>query len=259
MVSRTQLQPMTARGWHRWRKGFINVFRAESGKWWETRHWWVQTLIWMVILNGLLAIVVWGGESEDIVAAGVEIFMPVSQVFGAIGISIMMQGIIVGEKQLGTAAWVLSKPVSRSAFVLAKAVATLVAALVIIVLIQAAVAFLQISAASGSLLPLVPFLAGVGMVALQMLFYLTLTLMLGTFFSTRGPVIGIAIAMIIIQAIQGLLPPWLLAILPNAMVAIAPLVVMGDPAPSVAAIIAVPIWSLVFTAVAVWRFQREEF
>ena len=30
------------------------------------------------------------------------------------------QGAIIGEKQLGTAAWVLSKPASRRAFVLAK-------------------------------------------------------------------------------------------------------------------------------------------
>jgi ABC-2 type transport system permease protein len=97
------------------------------------------------------------------------------------------------------------------------------------------------------------------MAALHLLFYLTLTLMLGTFFNSREPVIAIAIALIIAQMIQGLLPPVLVVILPYAMVYTATSVMVGEPAPSVAAIIAAPIWALLFTIIAVWRFRREEF
>jgi ABC-2 type transport system permease protein len=256
MNGETRLQPATG---HRWRRGFAAVYRAESSKWWGTRRWWVQTLIWMAILNGLLAIVAWGGESEDVIAASNEFFTPFLQVLGAIGISITTQGVIIREKQLGTAQWVLSKPIPRSAFVLAKALATLVAALVIIVLFQSVLAFLQIWVASDGQLSVAAFWATVGMAALHLLFYLTLTLMLGTFFNSREPVIAIAIALIIAQMIQGLLPAVLGVILPYAMVSTATSVMAGEPAPSVAAIIAAPIWALLFTIIAVWRFRREEF
>ena len=44
----------------------------------------------------------------------------------AIGIIVVMQDAIIEEIQLGTAAWVLSKPVSRQAFLSAKLVASVV-------------------------------------------------------------------------------------------------------------------------------------
>jgi ABC-2 type transport system permease protein len=37
-----------------------------------------------------------------------------------IDVVIVVQGAIVGERELGTAAWIMSKPASRNAFVLAK-------------------------------------------------------------------------------------------------------------------------------------------
>ena len=53
-----------------------------------------------------------------------------------------------------------------------------------------------------------------GLFSLYLLFYLALTLMLGTFFSARGPVLGIAIGVAIasMRGIGGLLSdyaPWL--------------------------------------------------
>ncbi len=43
--------------------------------------------------------------------------------FPAVAVVIIMQGVLVGEKRDGTAAWVMSKPISRPAFILSKVLA----------------------------------------------------------------------------------------------------------------------------------------
>jgi ABC-type transport system involved in multi-copper enzyme maturation permease subunit len=95
-----------------------------------------------------------------------------------------------------------------------------------------------------------------------MLFYLTLTLMLGTFFSSRGPVAGIGIALIMAGLmLKGLLPmpvlmvtPWLLADLSSGLA-------LGESLPAVwpVPIVATAVWIVVMMVVALWRFGREEF
>ena len=61
---------------------------------------------------------------------------------GAIGVSILMQTAVVGEKRSGTAAWVLSKPVSRVAFIIAKLIANSTGIVVTLVLAQGLIAYL---------------------------------------------------------------------------------------------------------------------
>lgn len=43
-----------------WRMGLSNLMRKESGETWKTRHWWVQLLIWLVIIDGLLLFILFG-------------------------------------------------------------------------------------------------------------------------------------------------------------------------------------------------------
>jgi hypothetical protein len=38
----------------RWTAGFGTVCARESGLWWNTRRWWIQTLVWTSLLVGLL-------------------------------------------------------------------------------------------------------------------------------------------------------------------------------------------------------------
>ena len=53
MASTTVLQPVKERGW---RRGFANLLRKENGEWWRTRRWWLQSLLWLLIINGILAV-----------------------------------------------------------------------------------------------------------------------------------------------------------------------------------------------------------
>ena len=42
------------------------------------------------------------------------------------------------------------------------------------------------------MLPLVPFLAGTGVILLVLVFYVSLVILLGVLFESRGPVLGIS-------------------------------------------------------------------
>ncbi len=254
-----------------WRQGFANLLHKENGEWWHTRRWWTQSLLWLLIINGILAIGLWVVpvmDPEEVldVTEKTGTFLQLMTFFPMFAVIIITQGAIIGEKQSGTAAWVLSAPVSRSAFVLAKLVANGLGFLVTIILIQGLVAYVQLSLSEGTLLPLLPFLGSLGLLSLYLFFYLTLTLMLGTFFDTRGPVLGIAIAVAIGsmlgigQLFAGFLPQ-LVLILPEAIPAIITAVNQGETLPDVwpLPIIVMSFYSVLFIALAIWRFNREEF
>jgi ABC-2 type transport system permease protein len=77
------------------------------------------------------------------------------------------QGAIVREKQLGTAAWVLSKPVSGSAFVLAKFVFYTLAFVSLAVLLPSAIFYGESLFLAGHVPELVGFLSAVGIMVVH--------------------------------------------------------------------------------------------
>jgi ABC-2 type transport system permease protein len=244
--------------------GFGNMFRKELGQWWGTRTWWVQILIWVLILNGITTITALTETMppQEMPAIVVGTFIGVG--IGAIGLGtvITVQGAIVGEKQLGTAAWVLSKPASRSAFILAKMVAYAIGYWITAMIIPAVIFIIV----TGQLVPvplaLPSFLAGLALMALGQLFYRSLTLMLGTFFSSRGPIAGIGITFIMTGLLlKSLIPLPIQIVTPWPLPDVASGLALGTELPSVwpVPIIATIIWIVVMTAMALWRFGREEF
>jgi ABC-2 type transport system permease protein len=268
MASASVLQPVKERGW---RRGFANLLRKENGEWWHTRRWWVQSLLWLLIVNGILAVGLWVVPVMDPAGAGdtmenLGIFVQLMAWFPMFAVIVITQGAIIGEKQSGTAAWIMSAPVSRSAFILAKLVANAIGFFVTIILVQGLVAYVQLSLSDGSPLPLAPYLVLLALLSLYLLFYLALTLMLGAFFDSRGPVLGIAVAVAIGSMIgignlfAGFLP-WIVMLLPEAIPGILTLLVQGEPLPDVwpIPIILMSVYSLLFVALAIWRFNREEF
>ena len=140
-----------------WSRGLDNLLGVELGRWFRTKKWWTQILIWAAIINVILALVVISEDSGG-AAELVMLFNVFVGVFATFGVCILMQGVIVGEKQSGTAAWVLSKPISRPAFLLAKLIANAVGVAVTIVLVQGLIAYLLIYVGSSTMLPLLGFL-----------------------------------------------------------------------------------------------------
>jgi len=198
-----ELRPVTAKGW---KIGFNNVLSRELERVWNPRSFAIQTLAWLVILNFILALFIEIETSNGPATDSVTIFMLLCGVLAPMGAAIVSSGSIIGERKSGTAAWVLSKPTSRTAFIIAKFLAIASAFLVSAVIIQAVVAYAQLSLATRTFIPLGPYLVATLVIILSVVFYLALALMLGTFFESRVPVMGIPVALIMGQIfITGLL------------------------------------------------------
>jgi ABC-2 type transport system permease protein len=252
----------------KWIPGFTNLLLKENRSWWRTRKWWVNILAWTAIINGMLAMMLWVvpvSDPEEIIPVdeALQIFFTIFGAFATIGVIVIAQGAIVGEKQTGTAEWVMSNPVSSGAFILSKLFGNATGIFVIIVLLQSLIFYSQLSLRGGELLPIRPFVAATALISLALIFFLTLTIMLGAIFRSRGPVVGIALAVFIGQDLAaGLLGewiPWFPKILPQRMYEFATGVVAGQLLPSTTPLILAAVLSVIFVLVAIWRFGREEY
>ena len=249
-----------------WQRGLHNLMRQGFASWWKTRSWWVQTLIWAGIINFILAGVLWSGQGFDAQDA-LSFYAIFAGLFPPIAVIIIMQDVIVGEKLSGTAAWVLSKPVSRTAFVLSKLAPNAVGVAATMVFFPGLAAFVQLAAAGAPMASPLHFLAGLGVFALNLWFYLTLTLMLGVLTDSRAAVIAIPMAFAFGQQyLLGMLPflkyvlPWTLSLPPGEGMggAVAPSVMAGVAPFSWGPLIFVSVGIIVFSIVSVWRFQDQE-
>jgi ABC-2 type transport system permease protein len=248
----------------RWLGGFGNMLGKELGQWWRTGIWWIQTLIWVFILNGVSTVVALteSGAPQERLQEVVLTFLPMCVGAVAIGAVITVQGTVVGEKQLGTAAWVISKPASRAAFILAKVVAYALGFWITAIIIPSTIFIIEMRQLIPASLTLNSFLAGVTVAALSQLFYIALTLMLGTFFSSRGPIAGIGIGLIMTGLLlKSFIPLQVMIFTPWPLQDLSGAIALGMPLPSVwfVPILATSIWIILMTVVALWRFGREEF
>lgn len=245
--------------------GLGNLTRKEFNQWWNTRLWWIQTLIWMVILNGVSTIVMLdsaGMTPAEVTDEAIQTFFLVGATAIPIGIVISLQGAIVGERELGTAAWVLSKPVSRASFLLSKLLAHVVGFAVTALLIPATLFLTAARLILPERIQLGVFGIGLGIMGLLVVFYVVLTLSLGCFAEGRGPVAGAGITLVLTgQLLKGTLPlsvvmatPWLL----GDTAASFPMQVRPEFARNVPLIV-VAIGTVVFGCLALRRFDREEF
>ena len=262
MTANETFQLVNERGW---RRGLGNLLRAEMGGWWKTSSWWVQTLIWVGVVNMSIASVIWGSANDA--PEGLALYALFSCLFPTIAIIIILQDAIIGEKESGTAAWVLSKPVSRTAFVIAKLVAHSLGVLVTMTIFPSIVAYIQISLAGGEWLNPLNFLVGMGVIWLYQLFFLTLTLMLGVLNDQRAAVIGIPLALAFgTQLLIGAVPPlqyilpWRLAVgAENGAKSVIESVILGAAPFSWLPVVVVAGFVVLFTAVAIHQFRQEEF
>jgi ABC-2 type transport system permease protein len=250
-----------------WRRGFANLLRNENRVWWGTRKWLIHLLLWLVVLNGLVLLIglTEGQETNNPVPLYetlMQVFFQVGAFATAIGVVTTAQGAIVREKQLGTAAWILSKPVARSAFVLAKFVAYAVGFVSLATLVPSVILYGQSLFFAGRTPELGSFLAGVGVTVLHTLFYLALTLLLGTLFNTRGPIGGIAMGVLFAGfLLPNVLPQAVVLAFPWMLKDLAVALTLGSALPVVwpIPVVATALWTTLFLAVALRRFGREEF
>ena len=259
--ARIELIPIRSQGW---RVGLGNLTRKELGLWWRTKLWWIHALIWAVLLAGVSTVVMFdpAGTAEARMNEAIQTFFLVGATAVPIGIVLTLQGAIVGEKELGTAAWVLSKPVSRSAVLVSKLVAHFVGFVATALLIPASLFLISETVFFEGSIDLGAFSVGMAIAALGILFYVVLTLALGCIYKARGPIAGVGITLVLMgQFFKGILPlplvlatPWLL----GDTAASFPMHELPEFDRSIPVIVVV-VEIIVLGLVAVWRFNREEF
>ena len=258
------LQPARKR---RYLRGFGNLLRNELRGWWGTRAWGAQLLVWLGVINGSIALIGWAatqdteGAAPPISALSTMLFFQLSLMGTSIGAIITAQGSIIGEKQLGTAAWTLSKPVSRSAFVLAKLVAHALGYVALAVAVPSVVFTIQMALQWGKSPVLLPFLFGNALTIVHLLFYLAFTLLLGTVFAQRGPVAGIALGFLLGGSSVRSVLPTLAQVMPWTLPDLAGAIAQGQQLSPNAylPILGTAVTTVLIIGAALWRFNREEF
>jgi len=253
-----------------WRMGLANMLAKENFAWWRTRRWWIQILVAVLILNGSLALNLRDHQGISIDLEAIN-FLNTGALFVPIIVVVLAQDAILGERHSGTTAWVFSKPLKRPAFILSRLFAYGLGFFVTWVLIPNVIFYFQLVAAGREGLSIPGFIGVTGLIFLNLLFYLTLALMLATLFNSRAPGLGISILIAWAGPMQILArpmekyAPWLENILPWKLISsygeppLAGYLALGVHPPTMVPIIATVLWCVLFVGVAIWRISREEF
>jgi len=229
-----------------------------------------KTTAMKLLLDGLLAFALFilpnmaAGDGVPISPAealdiGRQMFFGLGVIVLSIGAIVLLQDAIIEEKTSGTAAWILSKPTSRPAYVLAKLLPNLLGMAVTMLLVPGLVGYFIFRAFDAEAVTLRGFLTSGGIVAINLLFYVTLTLLLGVVFKSRGPLLGITLgslfggALVPVAAIVQF-TPWKLGDL-----VILPVMGMALPPIAMTMLVSTAVWSLLFIAAAIWQMNRLEF
>jgi len=179
------LQPVKSGGKF---QGLSILMKTEISRWRHSIAWWLQIAAVLFFANGITVMAMLGSEGEE--GIGLMMFPLMSGIYVALSAMTMIQGAIVKEKEEGTAAWVLSKPATRVAFMTSKFITNCISMTVALVLFPWIVAYLMF-AGMGESVDLLGTVFAMGIFWTYCMFWLTMALMLGSIFKSRRPVMTI--------------------------------------------------------------------
>jgi len=256
-----------------WRRGLGNLLQGEYSAWFKSSRWWKHLILWFAIINGMMGTMIYAtAQAAKTGNAGPPMFFMYGLFGGmcvAFGVMIIMQRVIVGEKRSGTAAWVLSKPVTRTAFVISRLVVNSIAILLTSVIVPGVILYISLGLFS-SLGWLSPFgyIAALLSFSLHTFYWIALVLMLGTLSESSSVVIAVPIALYFIFWMgSGMIPgliyisPLLLTFSPDPdhINSLSASFMAGEPVFSWLPLISTMVFCVIFIAVAIRRFNRQEF
>jgi ABC-type transport system involved in multi-copper enzyme maturation permease subunit len=259
---------------NQWQRGFGAIFQRELETWWF-RKLLISAILWTLLIVGLPLVLVssitgQAGEiSDETSVPGFGFLFLAWTSLPMFGTIFSTQGVISDEDKAGTLSWVMSKPIARSAFYLAKLLPSALIRLVVVVVLQGILASLFITIEGGSV-NAIGFLGAMALVGLIVMFYLTLTQMLDTFLPNhRAAVVGIPVAILISGAVLpsvllfGLNRPdlteFLLRVTPWGLDSSGlEQLALGQPLPNTGSIICTVIWIVIFVTSGIWRFNCQD-
>ena len=246
--------------------GFSTMATKEWGQWWRTRRALLHMILWLLVTNGLITLVGIGdgaGENLDpqrLLQALTQVFFQAGGLWALIGVIMSTQNAMLGERQMGTAEWVLSKPVTRTAFYASKLLVNYVSFILLAVIWPAVVFFVQTPIHTYLQPNLLEFASGIGFHCLQLFFYLCLTLAASTWFDSRGAVAGVGVGFMFAGFMVPNFWPELAAYMPWALPGITSSAALGEVPEGWWIPTAITLLLAIgLSAVGIWRFHREEF
>jgi ABC-type transport system involved in multi-copper enzyme maturation permease subunit len=252
--------------------GLGGLLRGEFTRW-LGRRGLVHLVVWTAGIQGLLY---WDTVSSSDPFAdwrGFDLLIHlwwIATPLAAIGIA---QNAIIEERHADTAPWVLSKPVSRPAFVISKIIGDAAGLVVIAVWLQAAIARVwlpRVDPGVGLAIrepDLGRYLNVVGIMSLVMVLFVAMTVFLTTVLPWRGPVaaIGLLTWILVWNAPKPFIEEYTIGGLMTGeiqgatMKPIAEYLVFEQPLEPTSSILWTAIAAVVFTVAGAVIFRREQF
>lgn len=254
-----------------WACGLRIMLKKENGVWLNRGKWIVQSILWSIVISGSITFALYlfttlpAAVKPDIInsygmgAAALQLFFNISGFVSVIGVIIITHDLIISERESGTADWVLSKPLSRKAFVISKLVVSTAWITILVVVLQACL-LLVVAHIFGGAVDIIPFIKGLALVWLICLFYITMVIFLGTLTTSRGVVLGISFFFFLLGGLVPLLFPKSYFLTPWKLSDIAFSVAMSIAwSPKIVIpVVMTAVWSMIFIAGALWKIERME-
>jgi len=263
-----RFRPVNEQGW---RRGLGNLLQGEYSAWFRSSRWWKHLLLWFAIINVMMAIMVIAGADAADGDGPPLLFMYgiFGGMFVAFGVMIIMQRVLVREKQTGTASWVLSKPVTRTAFVVSRLAVNAIAILLTSVIMPGVVLYVTLGLFSdlGWLSP-AGYAGALLAVALHTFYWIALVLMMGTLLESSAGVIAVPMVLFFVFWMGTDLLPFLIYVSPLLLVfspapeqigVLSVALMTGEPVSSWWPLISTVVACVIFITVAIVRFNRQEF
>ena len=253
--------------------GLAGLLRGELSRW-LGRRGVLNLVVWSALIQGLLVWNTLGDDSNPLRDwRGFDTLIHLWWIFLPLAAIAFSQNAIIEERHQDTAPWVLSKPVSRSAFVLAKIFGDLIGLFVVAILLQGAAAYVwlpKVNPAQG--LPilrpeLIRFVAVMGIETLILAFFIVLSVMLSTVFRQRGPVaaIGLVLWVVVWQSPGRVITDFTFGGLisgdfeGSGFKVLTEYLVFEQPLDSVSSLSGTAVLVVALTAAATLIFRREQF
>lgn len=254
-----------------WSAGFLNMLDKENARWWGRGNWIVQLVLWFLLLNVPVFFILYINPHlyssqgitytvEENAQLAAQVFFAVSALYLPFGVTILTHDSIIKERELGTMAWVMSKPISRTSFILSKIVANIAGVMIFMVLVQGIITYGIISAYGGSFINVVNFFGALGVIALLSLFFLGMMFMLGTMTMSRYVVLGAAVTFIILGLAASQLLPDIATYLTWKLSETARDFAMNGSltANEITQLVAAGAWIVIFFLISIFEIERIE-
>ncbi|MFW9918147.1 MAG: ABC transporter permease [Candidatus Thorarchaeota archaeon] len=255
ILQRTNTEP--------WYAGMRNLFSREIYHERSRMYWIQQLLVWTLFTNGLVATMfsLPTGLVEEMASSyilGLVTFFSMLGLLISIFIPVLLQGTIIDEKVSGTSAWILSKPVSKKSYLLSKLITSILAIIGISVVINGLVAY-GVFVAFGFSPNITGFIIDLGLTGIVVVYFASLTVMLGTLTTSRGKVLATAVGVGLGAQIMARYFPLILFLIPYSLPIMGLGFITGDPVIGLEWILlSACVQIIIFTVVALSVFDRTE-